>query len=123
MLTTSSFNDLLYAKKAFDELEATEPGIYQKFINIIQLTRQLQFRSQYMGALIMDEAPGKYRPEVHNDYVLNVYQQEVENLKTDQHAADLKQLLTTYKQIGYANISRLVLGKSPSFLVGPRMDR
>lgn len=123
MLTTSSFNDLLYAKKAFDELEETEPGIYQMFINIIQLTRQLQFRSQYMGALIMDEEPGKYRPEVNNDYVLEVYQQEVERLKKDHHAADLKQLLTAYKQIGYANISRLVLGKSPSFLVGPRMDR
>lgn len=123
MLITSSFSELMNAKKAIDELKVSKPIIYQKFVNIIQLTRQLQFRSQYMGDLIMGETLSNHRPVVQDNYVLKVYMKEVEALKSEDHIADLKQLLVAYKEIGYANISKLVLGKSPSVLVGPRIAR
>lgn len=53
MLTTSSYDQLKNAQMAIGKLKDAKPSIYRKFINIIKLTRQLQFGYQYMGALIM----------------------------------------------------------------------
>lgn len=123
MLTTSSYNQLKSAQIAIGTLNSTKPSIYRKFINIIKLTRQLQFGYQYMGSLIMDEDPGKFNPRSQDDYVLSVYYREIKNLKTDIKFLDLKQLLKTYKQLSYANISKLALGENPEALVGPTLVR
>jgi hypothetical protein len=123
MLTTSSYNQLKNAQIAIEKLNVTKPSIYRKFINIIKLTRQLQFGYQYMGSLIMDEDPVKFNPMFQDDYVLSVYYREIENLKTDKKFLDLKQLLKTYKQLSYANISKLALGENPTALVGPTLVR
>jgi hypothetical protein len=123
MLTTSSYNQLKNAQIAIEKLNVTKPSIYRKFINIIKLTRQLQFGYQYMGSLIMDEDPVKFNPMFQDDYVLSVYFREIENLKTDKKFLDLKQLLKTYKQLSYANISKLALGENPTALVGPTLVR
>jgi hypothetical protein len=123
MLTTSSYNQLKNAQIAIEKLNVTKPSIYRKFINIIKLTRQLQFGYQYMGSLIMDEDPVKFNPMFQDDYILSVYFREIENLKTDKKFLDLKQLLKTYKQLSYANISKLALGENPTALVGPTLVR
>ena len=123
MLTTSSYNELKNAQIAIEELNAKKPSIFRKFINIIKLTRQLQFGYQYMGSLIMDEDPGKFNPMSQDDYILSVYYREIENLKTDKKFLDLKELLKTYKQLSYANISKLALGENPAELVGPTLVR
>jgi hypothetical protein len=123
MLTTSSYNQLKNAQIAIEKLNVTKPSIYRKFINIIKLTRQLQFGYQYMGSLIMDEDQVKFNPMFQDDYVLSVYFREIENLKTDKKFLDLKQLLKTYKQLSYANISKLALGENPTALVGPTLVR
>jgi hypothetical protein len=123
MLVTSSYDELKEAQMAIENLNATKPSIYQKFLNIINLTRQFQYGYQYMGALIMDEDPSKFRPKSQDDYVLSVYHREIEKLKTDQKFFELKQLLKSYKQISYANISKLALGENPRSLVGPTTVR
>lgn len=123
MLTTSSYDQLKNAQMAIGKLKDAKPSIYRKFINIIKLTRQLQFGYQYMGALIMDEDPGKFNSTSKDDYVLSVYYREIENLKTDKKFLDLQQLLKTYKQLSYANISKLALGEKPETLVGPTIVR
>ena len=123
MLTTSSYNELKNAQIAIEELNAKKPSIFRKFINIIKLTRQLQFGYQYMGSLIMDEDPDKFNPMSQDDYILSVYYREIENLKTDKKFLDLKKLLKTYKQLSYANISKLALGENPVELVGPTLVR
>jgi hypothetical protein len=123
MLTTSSYNQLKNAQIAIEKLNVTKPSIYRKFINIIKLTRQLQFGYQYMGSLIMDEDQVKFNTMFQDDYVLSVYFREIENLKTDKKFLDLKQLLKTYKQLSYANISKLALGENPTALVGPTLVR
>jgi hypothetical protein len=72
-----------------------------------------------MGSLIMDEDPSKFQPNAQDDYVLSVYQREIEKLKTDNRFFDLKHLLKTYKPVSYVNISKLALGENPRALVGP----
>ena len=76
-----------------------------------------------MGSLIMDEDPDKFNPMSQDDYILSVYYREIENLKTDKKFSDLKELLKTYKQLSYANISKLALGENPVELVGPTLVR
>jgi hypothetical protein len=83
----------------------------------------MQFGYQYMGTLIMDEDPSNSMPKSQDDYVLTVYQKEIEALKADRHFYDLKELLNQYKLVSYKNISRLVLGENPKVLVGPIVIR
>lgn len=123
MVIATSYNELKNAQLAIENFNAAKPSIYQKFINIINLTRQFQFGYQYMGSLLMDEDPGKFQPQAQDGYVLSVYQGEIEKLKSDNKFQELKQLLIRYKQISYANISRLALGENPKALVGPTVIR
>ncbi|WP_445489172.1 hypothetical protein [Niallia sp. 03133] len=123
MLVISSFSDLMNAKSEIDEFKMTKPTVYKKFVNVINLTRQLQFKFQYMGCLLMDEEPNDSCPNVKDDYVLALYQKEIEKLKVENTFSDLKRLLADYKKIGYANLSALVMGKNPKVLVGPSVVR
>ncbi|WP_200416140.1 hypothetical protein [Virgibacillus salexigens] len=119
MLITTSYHELEEAKQAIDEFKENKPGLYQRFKQIIDLTRQLQFNYQYMGCLIMNEEPSSFRPQVQNAFILSVYQKEVEQLKSEQDIQDLQALLGAYKHIGYGNVSSLLLGKQAYLLVGP----
>ncbi|WP_423800609.1 hypothetical protein [Neobacillus sp. SAB-20_R2A] len=118
MLVSSDYDELKDAQMAIANLHTTKPSIYEKFINIIQLTRQLQYGYQYMGALLMDEEPSEFEPQFQDEYVLSIYHKEIEKLKDDERFPELKQLLNSYKQLSYANISKLALGENPSALVG-----
>ncbi|API92012.1 hypothetical protein J32TS6_24510 [Virgibacillus pantothenticus] len=119
MIITSSYQELIDAKRAIAAFKATKPEEYRQFQRIIHLTRQLQFNFQYMGCLIMGEDSSKYRPQVNDDYILTVYNREVGKLKADPKAKDIKALLSAYKQIGYGKLCELILGKKPISLVGP----
>jgi len=119
MLVSANYEDLLDAKMAIENLSETKPSIYHMFLNIIELTRQLNFGYQYMGALLMEEDPSEFKPVGQDDYVFSVYQEEIEKLKRDEKFSELKQLLKEYQQVSYANISKLALGKPPRELAGP----
>lgn len=123
MLIASSINELQSAKGAIETLKSTEPALFQKFMNSIRLTHQLQFGFQYMGCLITEEDPSKFCPTSQDEYVLSVYQREIKELKADSKFHDLKQLLANYKQISYANICKLAMGIDPKSLVGPTFIR
>ena len=123
MLVAPCLNELVTTKKAIEKLNETKPTLFRKFMNIIQLTRQLQFGYQFMGTLLMDEDPSGYYPSFKDDYVLSVYKREIENLKKDTRFQDLQQLLASYKKISYSNICKLALGINPKVLVGPTLIR
>lgn len=118
MLVSPDYDELKDAQMAIANLHTNKPSIYEKFLNIIHLTRQLQYGYQYMGALLMDEDPSEFQPQFQDDYVLSIYHNEIEKLKDDERFPEIKQLLNSYKQISYANISKLALGENPTTLVG-----
>ena len=123
MLTTSSFSELMGVKNNLDELKQECPAVYNQFVHTVHLTRQLQFKFQYMGSLIMDEAADRYLPKVQDNYVLDLYKSEINKLKSFEAIYELKNLLAAYKTIGYGAICDLVIGKSPEVLVGPAVAR
>ncbi|SEU05018.1 hypothetical protein SAMN05421676_11620 [Salinibacillus kushneri] len=123
MITSPSYKELLKAKKDIEELNSSKPAIHQKFLNVIKLTRQLQYGYQFLGCLIMDEDPGDFSPVSQDEYVLSVFEEQIENLKSDQSFNHLKSMLNDNKQVSYANICKLALGTSPTSLVGPTLVR
>src|SRR5699024_12704412 len=98
MITTSSFSELMQAKNAIEVLKEERPSVYKKFVHIIHLTYQLQFKFQYMGYLIIDDESHKHSPKVQDDYVLSVYQTEIKKLKAYNEHINLKKLITAYTQ-------------------------
>ena len=116
--TLCSLDELRKAKKALDLLEHTYPVLFEKVVHVMNLTRALQMKYQYMGCLLMDEDPSNCLPNLSQGSVLRLYKKEVETLKLDADIYVLKQLFTAFKETGYAKISLLALGNTPESLIG-----
>ncbi|PLT33427.1 hypothetical protein [Bacillus sp. V5-8f] len=118
MITITSHDELKETKQAIDNLKNSYPGLFEKLVDVVNLTRALQFKYQYMGCLIMDEDPSHCAPNFVQGSVLRLYKKEVQKLKEDMDASVLKETLNNFRETGYANISLLILGMTPESLVG-----
>lgn len=118
MITISSSEQLVKAKKALDSSKSAHPLTFEKLIHIINLTRTLQFKYHYMGSLLMNEDSSQYYPSLVPASVLDLYQQEIQKFKDMPDSEEVLKLFATYQSIGYAKLSLLVLGKSPESLLG-----
>lgn len=118
MITLSSIDELKAAEKNIEKLKTNYPDLFEKLLDMVNLTRALQFKYHFMGCLIMDEVPGQYAPNFVYGSVLRLYKKELQNLKNDLNSQVLKQIFSDFKNIGYSNICLLVLGKTPESLLG-----
>ncbi|MDQ6595626.1 MULTISPECIES: hypothetical protein [Bacillus] len=118
MITLSSLDELTEAKEVLATLKKEYPGLFEKFQDMINLTRAFQFKYHYMGCLIMGEDPGEHTPKFVYGSVLRLYKRELQKLVTDADIEVLKQMFTDFKSIGYSKISQLILGHEPESLVG-----
>ncbi|OLN23646.1 hypothetical protein BTO30_03500 [Domibacillus antri] len=114
-----SLDELQKAKRALDQLEHSYPSLFEKMVHVINLTRALQVKYQYMGCLIMDEDPSDCLPNLPHGSVLHLYKKEVQTLKNDMDVIALKQTFASFKEAGYAKISLLAIGRTPESLIGP----
>jgi hypothetical protein len=118
MITLSSVDELQATEAALEKIKYSYPELFNKLLHVVALTRALQFKYQFMGTLIMDENPNEYTPEFVMPSVIELYIEEVQKLKDDPNIQVLLQTFSQSKNIGYAKISMLVLGKSPESLLG-----
>lgn len=118
MITLSSHDELKETKEALDTLKKSYPDLFEKLVDVVNLTRALQFKYQYMGCLIMDEDPSYYAPNFVQGSVLRLYKKEVQKLKEDLDCHVLKQTFNDFRETGYAKISQLILGTTPESLTG-----
>jgi hypothetical protein len=118
MITLSSVDELHETKAALEKIKYSYPELFNKLLHVVALTRAFQFKYQFMGTLIMDENPNEYTPEFVMPSVIRLYIEEVQKLKDDPNIQVLLQTFSQNKNIGYAKISMLVLGKSPESLLG-----
>ncbi|MGG1572420.1 hypothetical protein [Fictibacillus sp. NRS-1165] len=118
MITLSSHSELKEAKAALENLERTFPSLYEKWVHIINLTRALQFKYQYMGSLIMNEDCRRYSPEFVHESVIQLYKSEVEKLLADTNIGALRETIARCHNAGYAKLSLLSIGRTPESLVG-----
>ena len=118
MITLSSIDELKATKGAIEKLKKDYPDLFEKLLDVVNLTRAFQFKYHYMGCLIMDEDPGQYKPNFVYGSVLRLYKKELQKLKDDSDFQVLKQTFSEFRNTGYAKISLLVLGMTPESLVG-----
>lgn len=118
MITICSIEELTAAEEAFDTMKKNYPALFNKLVEIVNLTRALQFKYQYMASLLMDENPNDSKPNYVYDSVLRLYKRELQKVKEDPHFEVLKHIFSQFKNIGYAKLCLLVLGKSPESLIG-----
>jgi hypothetical protein len=118
MITLSSIDELRATKDALEKLKKDYPNLFEKLLDMVNLTRAFQFKYNYMGCLFMDEDPGQSTPNFVYGSVLRLYKKELQKLKDDHESQVLKQTFSEFRNTGYAKISLLVLGMSPESLVG-----
>ncbi|KWW18224.1 MULTISPECIES: hypothetical protein [Peribacillus] len=118
MITLSSVDELRATEAALRKIKYSYPELFNKLFHVVALTRTLQFKYHFMGTLLMDENYNEYTPEFVTPSVTDLYKEEVQKLKNDPDFHILLQIFTNSKNIGYAKISMLVLGKSPESLLG-----
>ncbi len=121
VLITTNYNQLVEAKGSLSELQRKDERLYESFKNIVELTRQLQFSYQYMGAILMDEETSKYSPKTSSKYIVNLFKRELKMVKEQENFDQLQQLFENHKRVSYTNIAKLVLGLNPTVLVGPAL--
>lgn len=118
-MTIASMSDLQTTKLAVEEFKVSYPDLFDRFVHLINLTRQLQFKFHYMGCLLLNASPDKYSPKCIDQFVVDLYKKELNDLKEARGFSALKQLLAdNFQEIGYANICKLALGETPKSLVG-----
>ncbi|AOH53414.1 hypothetical protein ACQKGI_18750 [Peribacillus muralis] len=118
MITLSSFDELRATQAALMKIKYSYPELFNRLFHIVALTRALQFKYHFMGTILMDENHDEYTPEFVIPSVSNLYIEEVQKLKNDPDFQILLQIFSQSKNIGFAKISMLVLGKSPESLLG-----
>jgi hypothetical protein len=118
MITLSNVDELQASEAALEKIKYSYPELFNKLLHVVALTRALQFKYQFMGTLIMDENHNQYTPEFVMPSIIELYIEEVQKLKDDPNIQVLLQTFSQSKNIGYAKISMLVLGKSPESLLG-----
>lgn len=118
MVTLCSLNELQSTKDALDNLRKNYPILFEKLLDLVNLTRAFHFKYQFMGSLLMDEDPGEDAPKFVYGSVLRLYKKEIQKLNDDADFQALKQIFIDYKSISYTKICLLVFGMSPESLVG-----
>ncbi|MRG87355.1 hypothetical protein [Salinibacillus xinjiangensis] len=118
MLKLASLDELYEAKQGLEEVSHCNPEIYDILTHVVSLTRQLQIKYGYMGALLMDEDLNTTYPEFVKGSVLSLYKKEVDKLKNHRDFPVVKTVLDQHRDIGDAKLSLLVLGAKPELLRG-----
>lgn len=118
MITLCSQDELKSAQTALNQLEGSRPELFEKFMDVINLTRAMQLKYQYMGCLIMNEEPGNAEPQFVTGSVIRLYKKEMQKLKDDKDIHELRKVFIEFKHTGYARLSLLALGRTPESLSG-----
>ncbi|RSL33532.1 hypothetical protein D7Z54_09435 [Salibacterium salarium] len=118
MIALSSIDELHAAKNKIEQLNDSRPALFDTLLHVVSLTKQMQLRYEYLGCLVMGENPTKHVNRHIRMSLLKLYQQEVQSLQHHPETEEVIRLFSTYKDIGYQNICKLVLGESPESLKG-----
>lgn len=118
MITLSSTNQIHAAKEAVEQCKAGHPEVFTILFHMINLTRALQFKYQYMGSLITGKDASGCAPAFTERSVLQLYLREMSELLDHPDSDAIRSLFKEYEEIGFARLSLLALGKQPEQLSG-----
>ncbi|MFZ4451251.1 hypothetical protein [Salibacterium aidingense] len=118
MIALSSLEELHAARQRIEDLKDGYPELFEKLVHIVSLTKQMQLHCDYLGCLLLDQDPERYRRPHIRSSVLRLYREEIESLKRHPEAEEVKKLFQTCRPIKYRPLCQLILGESPESLKG-----
>ncbi|MTT30860.1 hypothetical protein GMB86_02380 [Terrilactibacillus sp. BCM23-1] len=119
MKVLSNLHDLREAKEKIETYKNEHEETFSHLLHLVNLTRQLQFKYDYLCGIIMGEDVTQVAPHFVQDSIIDLYKNEIN--KIDQRFHDLnalKSLLRDCRNIGYENFCLLVKGKTPEEIKG-----
>ncbi|MFC7322936.1 hypothetical protein [Halobacillus campisalis] len=114
----AGLNEIYRAQEDLAQLKGEHEGLYEQLHHVVSLTRQLQIKYGYMGALLRDEDLPAYEPKFVRDSILSLYQHEVQNLKDHEEIQQVKDLMKRHRKVGDSKLFLLILGAKPELLQG-----
>ncbi|WP_066191085.1 MULTISPECIES: hypothetical protein [Gracilibacillus] len=112
----ANLTNLYDLKEELNELGRNHPALYEKLKHVVSLTRQLQIPYKYLGELVENGYVDTPQPAFIRESVLQLYQTEVEKLRTDEDIEQLLRLMKDSEATSYSQLFLLVLGANPEFI-------
>ncbi|RYM02897.1 hypothetical protein EWH99_10300 [Sporolactobacillus sp. THM7-7] len=121
MKTICSIQDLRKAQTDVAHFKSEHPSTYYRMLHLVNFTRQLQFKYEYLCGLMQgdDEFARRYAPHFVQRSIIDLYKSEIE--KIHHHPVGLEalnRLMDEHRVIGYENFCLLIRGKSPEEIKG-----
>lgn len=121
MKTISSIQDLKNAQTAIVAFKKNYPNTFYRLLHLVNFTRQLQFKYEYLCGLLLGKETyaERFAPHFVQRSIIDLYRSEIE--KIHKHPDGLKALellIQEHQEIGYENICLLVRGKTPEEIKG-----
>ncbi|TGA97944.1 hypothetical protein E4665_09735 [Sporolactobacillus shoreae] len=121
MKMISSLQDLRNTQTDVEKFKAGFPNTYYRLLHLVNFTRQLQFKYEYLCGLMLDDDSyaSHFAPHFVQRSIIDLYKSEIEKIhKHPEGLEALKQLIDTHKEIGYENFCLLIRGKTPEEIKG-----
>ncbi|RYL94103.1 hypothetical protein ABNN70_04355 [Sporolactobacillus sp. Y61] len=121
MKTISSIQELRDAEVDVDKFKDHYPNTYYRLLHLVNFTRQLQFKYEYLCGLIRgnDQYAEHFAPHFVQRSIIDLYKSEIEKIhKHPEGLAALEKVMDAHREIGYENFCLLVRGKTPEEIKG-----
>lgn len=121
MKMISSIQDLKKAQAAIEDFKANYPNTFYRLLHLVNFTRQLQFKYEYLCGLMLgnEKFAARFAPHFVQRSIIDLYKSEIEKInKHPQGLQALEQLMNGHREIGYENFCLLVRGKTPEEIKG-----
>ncbi|SFO95256.1 hypothetical protein [Salibacterium halotolerans] len=113
MIALCSLQVLRDAGRQIDELEHHSPELTAHLRHVVHLTKRLEFRCRYLGAMLRNQETDKgTEPNVYPS-ILRMYHAEVEKLKNREGAEKVMQLFDEFQHAGDHPLCQLITGDTP----------
>lgn len=121
MKTISSIQDLKKAQAAIEDFKANYPNTFYRLLHLVNFTRQLQFKYEYLSGLMLgnEKYAARFAPHFVQRSIIDLYKSEIEKINNHpQGLHALEQLINAHQEIDYENFCLLVRGKTPEEIKG-----
>lgn len=117
----SSIQDLKNARTDIEDFRTNYPDTFYRLLHLVNFTRQLQFKYEYLCGLMLgnEKFAARFAPHFVQRSIIDLYKSEIEKInKHPQGLQALERLMRAHGEIGYENFCLLVRGKTPEEIKG-----
>lgn len=119
MVISISISDVIQVQGELMQIQNEQPKLYQRLVELVQLTRQLSVDYQYFGKQLIGKSSHESAEVPY--HIIELYKREIDAFKENQESASVLEFFSANEGIGFRAICKLILGVKPEKLVGPEV--